>query len=248
MSQHPSNSAPSTRAKTPPYGWLMLGGAALLSSMVWLFVTGPYGVAVRDLATRLLALDSEQATWYVTRAAGIVTYLLVWLSTAWGLAIPTKLVDRILHRSFTFDFHQFISLLSLGFLGLHIFVLTADRFLPYSLAQVLVPFLSPYRPLWVGIGVIAFYLLLLVTVTFYMRQRIGMHAFRAIHYSSLLAYLGATAHGLLAGTDSSLPAMLLLYAGSFLVIVFLTTYWLVMLQRTPPASTRSSSRVGAGAS
>ena len=229
MSQNPLTSAQPTRAKSLPYGWLSLAGMALFISAAGLVLAGSHGAELRNLLNRLFALDSQQAMWYVTRAAGVMAYLLVWLSTVWGLAIPTKLVDRLLHRSFTFDFHQFISLLSLGFLALHIFVLTADRYLPYSLAQILVPFLSPYRPLWVGVGVIAFYLLLLVTGTFYVRQRIGMKAFRAIHYTSLLAYLGATVHGLMAGTDSSLPALLAMYVVSFLVIVFLTTYWLVLL-------------------
>ena len=183
---------------------------------------------MRALLDRLFAFSSAQTTWYVTRAAGITAYLLLWLSTAWGLAIPSKLIDRWLNRAFTFDFHQFISLLALGFLGLHIFVLTADRFLPYSLAQILVPFISPYRPLWVGVGVIALYLSVLVSVTFYLRQRIGMKTFRAIHYASLLAYLGATAHSIFSGTNSSLPAVFLMYTGSFLVVVFLTVYWLVM--------------------
>ncbi len=244
MSQNPLTSAQPTRPKSLPYGWLGLAGATLLISVAGLVLAGSHGAEFRNLLNRLFALDSQQAMWYVTRAAGVMAYLLVWLSTVWGLAIPTKLVDRLLHRSFTFDFHQFISLLSLGFLALHIFVLTADRYLPYSLAQILVPFLSPYRPLWVGVGVIAFYLLLLVTGTFYVRQRIGMKAFRAIHYTSLLAYLGATAHGLLAGTDSSLPALLAMYAISFLVIVFLTTYWLVLLLQNRRAAALASSIFG----
>ena len=79
-------------------------------------------------------------------------------------------------------------------------MLTADRFLPYSLAQILVPFISPYCPLWVGLGVIALYLSVLVSVTFYLRQRIGMKTFRVIHYTSLLAYLGATAHSIFSST------------------------------------------------
>ena len=169
-----------------------------------------------------------------------MAYLLLWLSTAWGLAIPSKIIDRLLHRSFTFDIHQVISLFSLGFLGLHIFVLMADQYLPYSLAQILVPFLSPYRPFWVGVGVIALYILLLVTATFYLRQRIGMKTFRVIHYTSLIGYLGATLHGIFAGTDSSLPAAMVMYGGTFLVIVFLTGYWLLVLwqsSRTRTAST-----------
>jgi len=79
----------------------------------------------------------------------------------------------------------------------------------------------------VGIGVIALYLTILVTVTFYMRKRIGMKAFRYIHYTSLIAYLGGTAHGFFAGTDSSLPIAGLMYGGTFLVVVFLTAFWLL---------------------
>jgi predicted ferric reductase len=84
----------------------------------------------------------------------------------------------------------------------------------------------------VGIGVIALYLTLLVTVTFYLRSRIGMKAFRSIHVLSLVAYLGAAVHGLMSGTDASLPAMQLMYAGTFLTTIFLLAYWLIaMLQK-----------------
>jgi predicted ferric reductase len=183
---------------------------------------------INSVLNGLFSLDSVQLWWYITRSAGIIAYLLLWFSTAWGLAVPSKLLDPLLDRTFTFDFHQFISLLSIGFMVLHILVLTLDRYLPYSAWQILIPFLSPYRPLWVGIGVIAFYLILLVTVTFYLRSRIGMRAFRAIHILSLAGYLGATLHGLYAGTDSVLPVMQLLYQGTGLVIIFLTVYWLFL--------------------
>ncbi len=185
-------------------------------------------MSINSILSWLFSLNSVQLWWYVTRSAGIIAYLLLWFSTAWGLAVPSKLLDPLIDRNFTYDFHQFISLLSIGFMVLHILVLTFDRYLPYSTWQVLIPFLSPYRPLWVGIGVISAYLILLVTVTFYLRSRIGMRAFRLIHILSLAGYLGATLHGLFAGTDSALPVMTLLYKGTGLVIVFLTVYWLIM--------------------
>jgi len=177
----------------------------------------------------LFAADSVQVWWYITRAAGIIAYLLLWLSTAWGLAVPAKVFDRLVQRWATFDFHQFISLLAIGFMGLHILVLLLDHYLPFTAAQILIPFIAPYRPLWVGIGVISFYLLLLVTITYYIRARIGMRTFRAIHVLSLVAYLGATLHGLYAGTDSPLLAMQLLYEVTGLVVIFLTVYWLVIV-------------------
>ncbi len=137
-----------------------------------------------------------------------------------GLGVTSKFFDHLLDRVFTYDFHQFISLLSIAFVVLHVVVLLLDRYLPYSVWQILVPFISPYRPIWVGIGVIAFYLIILVTVTFYIKKRIGMRAFRIIHVLSLLGYVGATFHGIYAGTDSALPSMMLLYEGTALVVVF----------------------------
>lgn len=177
---------------------------------------------------QLFASDSTQIWWYVTRSAGIIAYLLLWFSTVWGLAVPSKFLNKVLAPTFTVDFHEFTSLLSIGFTLLHVFVLTIDRFLPYTPLQILVPFLSPYRPFWVGMGVIAFYITLLVTITFYLRSKIGMKTFRSIHLLSLLGYLGVTLHGLYAGTDSPLVTMQLLYKGTALVVIFLTVYWLGM--------------------
>ncbi|HEY5270657.1 MAG TPA: ferric reductase-like transmembrane domain-containing protein [Anaerolineales bacterium] len=194
-----------------------------------LFSLTPSGQATGKWLNWLFALDSVQLWWYVTRASGIVAYLLLWFSMVLGLGVTSKFFDRLLDRLFTYDFHQFISLLSIAFVVLHVVVLLLDRYLPYSIWQILVPFISPYRPFWVGVGVIGFYLTLLVTVTFYLRKRIGMRLFRIIHVLSLVGYLGATLHGVYAGTDSALPAMQLLYKGTGLVVVFLTVFWLVLL-------------------
>ena len=228
MSQTQFANTRASKADNFPFGWIItiLGIAFALAAGVYL--ASPFGNSAKQTMSNLLALESENVTWFITRSAGITSYLLLWLSTAWGLAIPSKIISRSLNGNYTFDFHQFISLLALGFLGVHILILLVDNYLPYTWAQIFVPFVSPYRPVWVGIGVIALYLTILVTVTFYMRKRIGMKAFRYIHYSSLIAYLGATAHGYFAGTDSSLPFAGIMYGGSFLVIVFLTVYWIVM--------------------
>lgn len=210
-------------------GFFVWGGlmSLLAGAVLYLVLSSPLGAGAMGVLSKIFALDSVQAMWYITRASGLTGYFLLWLSTAWGLAVSSKVFDQLLHRTFTYDYHQFLSLLAIGFAVLHILVLLLDRYLPYTLAQAFIPFLSPYRPIWVGIGVIAFYLTLLVTVTFYLRSRIGQKAFRSIHLLSFVAYLGVTAHGLFAGTDSSLIFTQLLYGGTLLVIVFLSTYWLI---------------------
>lgn len=219
----------------PPSSWrVIISVFATLIVLVLilfgaLFSLTPSGQAAGKWFSWLFALDSVQLWWYVTRASGIVAFLLLWLSMVLGLGVSSKFFDHLLDRVFTYDFHQFISLLSIAFVVLHVVVLLLDRYLPYSVWQILVPFISPYRPIWVGVGVIAFYLTLLVTVTFYLRKQIGMRAFRIIHILSLVGYLGATLHGIYAGTDSPLPAVQLLYKGTGLVVIFLTVFWLALL-------------------
>jgi len=193
-----------------------------------IFALTPTGQTAGKWITWFFGLDTVQLWWYVTRASGLVAYLLLWFSMVLGLAVTSKYLDRMLDRVFTYDFHQFISLLSIAFVAVHIIVLMFDRYLPYSFWQILIPFISPYRPFWVGVGMIGFYLILLVTITFYVRNRIGGKTFRVIHLFSLVGYLGATLHGIYSGTDTSLPTMQLLYKGTGLVVLFLTIFWLVL--------------------
>lgn len=215
-------------------GFLIAAIVAFAALAVLVFGTPLLAMAAR-LFDSLFGLSSVQAMWYVTRAAGLTAYLLLWLSTVWGLAVSSKIFDPVLNRFFTYDMHQFLSLLAIAFVILHVVVLLADRYLPFSLAQVVLPFGAPYRPVWVGVGVIALYLTLLVSLTFYVRRWIGQRTFRAIHYLSFLAFVGAAAHGLLAGTDSALWTTQLMYAGTALVVVFLTVYRITITMLRPSA-------------
>jgi predicted ferric reductase len=207
----------------------------------------PAGQGVGNYLRWLFAADSVQIWWYVTRASGIIAYLLLWFSTVLGLAVTSKYLDGMLDRLFTYDFHEFISLLSVAFTLVHVLVLMLDKYLPYSLAQILVPFISPYRPFWVGVGVIAFYIILLVTITFYLRNRIGTRTFRVIHVLSLLGYIGVTLHGYYAGTDTALPTMQVLYKVSGLAVLFLTIYWLALLGLRKVEIRRQAATSAAGA-
>lgn len=78
-----------------------------------------------------------------------------------------------------------------------------------------------------GLGVLGFYLTLLVTITFYLRKKIGQKKFKAIHTLSLIAYLGVIFHAFFAGSNFSLGAVQIIYLSTFMVVVFLTSYWLI---------------------
>jgi predicted ferric reductase len=217
-----------------PIGIILLVGCIFIGMLVMIMLGKSVGnpTFVQQLQS-LLGADSVQLWWYVTRASGLTAYSLLWLSMAWGLAIPSRIVQPVLEGTFTYDFHEYLSLMSLGFVFLHILVLMLDKYLPFNLIQILVPFTGTYRPFWVGLGIIGFYIFLLVTLTFYLRTQIGTQMFRSIHVLSLFGYLGTTLHGLFAGTDSALPIAKLLYVATSLTVLFLTVYWLI---RRPLAS------------
>lgn len=207
---------------------LLVAGFFIGSMLILWFSQTPLGAPIANSLSALFAVNSVQSWWYVTRAAGLTSYFLMWLSMVWGMAVSTKFFHPVVEGSHSYDFHEFLSLLGLGFVFLHVVVLMFDKFLAFNIFQILIPFIDTYRPLWVGIGIIGFYTFLLVTVTFYLRKIIGMQAFRSIHMLSLLGYVGATLHGLFAGTDSALAVTKLLYIGTSLVVVFLTVYWIVI--------------------
>jgi predicted ferric reductase len=210
-------------------GWLAGALAMLVLGLAGAaYLRSPAGSQAAVFLNWLFAANSVQAMWYITRASGLIAYVLIWLSMVWGLGVASKIFDTLLHGTFTYDFHQYISLLAVGFTLLHMGVLLFDGYMPYSVWQILIPFISPYRPLWIGIGVIGFYLMALVTVTFYIRTKIGMKAFRTIHVFSLVSYFAITLHSFMSGSDSSLPSVMVLYVVTFLITMFLIVYWLIM--------------------
>jgi predicted ferric reductase len=111
-------------------------------------------------------------------------------------------------------------------LGLfHGLILLGDRYIDYRLVQVLLPFESVnYQPFAVGLGQTAFYMLVLIGLSFYIRQMIGRRLWRLIHYVSFGGFLLVAVHGWLAGSDTQLPVVGGLYLASAVSLVFLLVY------------------------
>ena len=103
-------------------------------------------------------------------------------------------------------------------------LLGLDRTVPFSLAQILVPGLAPHAPLAVAFGQVALYLALVVIASFYLRRRIGQRAWRTLHYVTFLAFLGATVHGIAAGTDSGSRWAQAIYLSAAAAVTFLLVY------------------------
>jgi len=162
--------------------------------------------------------------WYISRAAGFTAYLLLFVSVVLGIANGTRFADRFFRRNNVFDMHRFTALLSLFFVAFHVFILLGDGYFSIGLKQLLVPLTSPYRPWQVAVGILSFYSLVLIIVSFYVRKFIGYRAWRAIHFLTFALFAGATLHGIVSGTDTNVLWAKVIYIGCGSAVVLLTFY------------------------
>jgi predicted ferric reductase len=167
----------------------------------------------------------EKTFWYLSRASAFVAYGLIWWSMALGLTITNRMARAWPGGPAVSELHEYASILGLVFAAIHALSLLGDHYIGYSLIDILVPFASAaYRPFWVGLGQLAFYLMLPVTFTFYVRRWIGGRAWRTIHYLSFGLFALALAHGIWSGSDSGVSWVQWAYAASGLSLVALTIY------------------------
>lgn len=169
--------------------------------------------------------SAPQAFWFLSRASALVAYLLLWLSMCLGLIITNKLARLWPGGPVAFDLHQHTSLLGVAFALFHGLILLGDRYLNIAAWHVVLPFtLQEYRPLWVGLGQLGFYLMAGVAFSFYVRKQITLRGWRLIHFLSFASYMLALAHSIASGTDSSAVWAQELYWGTGGIFLFLTIY------------------------
>ncbi len=151
--------------------------------------------------------------WYTARSAGIVAYLLLSSSVVVGLQLSTR--ARLAWPRFAVqEVHRFLAQLTGIFIVLHGGALLLDRVVPFSLSQELVPFTSSYRPFAVSLGIVSAELLAAVGLTNLLRDRLSYRLWRRVHTLTLVVWVSATGHLLLAGTDRSEPWLIGLAASA----------------------------------
>ena len=181
-----------------------------------------------NLANSLLGPDPK-AFWYLSRGSAFVALTLLWVSMALGLGMTNKLARAWPGAPAAFAIHEYVSLLGLAFSIFHALILLGDHYIQFDLAQIAVPFAaSAYKPLWVGLGQVGFYVWLIVALSFYVRSRIGPKTWRAIHYISFLVWCMATYHGITSGSDTSTSWAVAYYWVSCGSLMFLLMHRIVV--------------------
>lgn len=196
----------------------------------WWTYTGPAGVgiaAVGILAFVAIAaasgLSASPAVWYIARAAGITTYLLLWLSVVSGLAMSMKLRIAGIDQPLLMPIHRLATELSLAFLVLHMASMAVDATVALGMGGVLIPFMSSVRQPWTDLGIISAYLLVGIAASFGVRNYIGSQVWRRIHYLTFPLWLIALVHGIGAGTDTGTVWGAAIYIATADVVLYLTT-------------------------
>ena len=169
-----------------------------------------------------MILAAGNYAWYVARAGGILAYALLTASVVLGLLLSGRARLPRWPRFALEDVHRFVGLLAGSFIVLHVGALLFDSYLPFSLANLVIPGTAPYRPLSVALGVVAAELLVALAVTNHYRKALSYRFWRRAHYLNFAVWLLALVHGIAAGTDRGTAWALALYIGSASVVTGLT--------------------------
>ena len=148
--------------------------------------------------------------WLVSRAAGIVALTLLTATVVLGTVSTAPTRSVAWPRWARQTLHRDLALLSLGALAVHIGAVVLDNFVDIQWYAAVVPFVSAYKPLRVGLGTLAFDLVLMVIATSLLRVRLGVRTWRAVHWLTYAAWPVAVLHYLVTGTDARAPWSVLL--------------------------------------
>jgi sulfoxide reductase heme-binding subunit YedZ len=173
--------------------------------------------------------------WYLNRASGLVLLVALTFAVVLGQLSTRRSAGARVPRFMTMQLHRNVSLLASALIALHVVTAVGDGYVDIAVLDAVVPFRSPYRPVWLGLGTLALDLVLAVLVTTLLRHRLPRPVWRATHWVSYAAWPTAVLHGLGTGTDTRTPATLLLTFGCIGAVVIGSLLRLVVATAVRPS-------------
>lgn len=192
----------------------------------------------------ILAASGPSAYWYLTRGSGVVALLLLTGGVFLGVLTSTRWAAPRWPRFVVSGLHRNLTLLALSFVVVHVLTTLLDGYTPIGIRDAVVPFASSYRPIWLGLGAVAFDLLLALIVTSLLRARIGLRAWKLLHWLAYASWPVALLHAFGTGSDAKAGWFGLLVLGSAAAIV-LALLWRVLESREAPGAVRLTGGVAA---
>jgi hypothetical protein len=187
----------------------------------------------------MTATAGPTAYWYLSRGTGAVALVLLTVSVVLGIFDQRHWRPPGWPRFVLDALHRNVSLLVLAILAVHIGTSVLDSFAPIRLVDAVVPFVAVYRPIWLGLGALAFDLLLAVLLTSILRRRFGHRAWRLVHWLAYVSWPVAVVHGLGTGTDAK-SAWLLALTATCVIAVLIATWVRVIAANPEPTGRRAA--------
>lgn len=161
---------------------------------------------------------TDQALWALGRGTGITALVFLTISVALGVATRSGRRLVTLPRFAVADVHRFAALAGTTLVLLHLALLFFDPYAQLRLVDFVMPFLGSRRPVWLGLGTLAFDVLVVVVLSSLLRRRLGVRIFRAIHWTTYALWPMALVHALGNGTDAGRGWFLALSASCTLAV------------------------------
>jgi predicted ferric reductase len=193
------------------------------------------------------ALTQSAALWYASRATGIVAVVLLSLVVILGVLVSSKVRLPGLPRLAVVALHRRICLIAVLFVAVHVLTAVADSYVSISLAAVVIPFTSAYRPLAVGLGAVALDLGIAVVGSSLLRARIGWRMWRRVHWLAYAAYPVAVLHGFISATDIRSGVLLAVTLACLAAVVGAIGYRLAVRARRQAPAARTAGIKGSAA-
>jgi sulfoxide reductase heme-binding subunit YedZ len=183
-------------------------------------------VATDQIVPASSAYQAQVRLWLAARAAGIVSYLLLAGQVIFGLVLshPTNQTTWKLSKRL-FPWHENLWVFVLAFLVVHIVSLLLDPYAGVGLVGTFIPGLSSYRSSPVALGSLAMYALILTGLTARYTRLLPPGFWLKLHRFSIVVFILAWLHGILAGTDTPILRPLYLASGLAVLLAAAYRYW-----------------------
>jgi sulfoxide reductase heme-binding subunit YedZ len=166
-----------------------------------------------------VGITSSTALWYASRATGVVALVLLTVAMLLGIVVNRRGRLPGLPRFASTSLHRSMSLLAVAFIAVHVATAIADPYVTIGIAAAVIPFTSPYKPLWLGLGAISLDMIIALVVTSLARARIGRRTWRAVHWLAYACWPVAVLHGIGSSTDMQAGWLLALTIGCIAVVL-----------------------------
>ncbi len=194
-----------------------------------------------------MGIVSGTALWYASRATGVVALVLLTAVVLLGILVNRRGRLPGLPRFATTSLHRSMSLLSVAFIAIHVITAILDPYVTIGIAASVIPFASPYKPLWLGLGAVSLDIMIALILTSLARARIGRRTWRAVHWLAYACWPVAVLHGIGSSTDLRTGWLLALTVGCCVAVAAALAWRIASAVTAPGPAERAAQALAATA-